>query len=245
MKLTVASALASIAVAALTGCAATPPDVVAGQAVAVADPEPAAAEPIEYVIVPGDELEIRFFYNPELNETVTVRPDGRISLLLVDEVDAAGLTPQQLDDVLTDLYNIELRDPRLTIIVRSFTAQRVFVAGEVNQGGMLPLTAGMTAMQAVFAAGGFRDSAAPRSAFVIRRGPDDQPEPIPVNLRRAMKGDPGSGDIELEPLDIIFVPKSGIAKANQTMAQYVRDIFLFNGWSYIYTRERNPAVVLQ
>ena len=203
------------------------------------------AEPIEYVIVPGDELEVRFFYNPELDESVIVRPDGRISLRLVDEVVAAGLTPQRLDDVLTELYNIELRDPRLTVIVRSFSGQRIFVAGEVNQGGMLPLAAGMTAMQAVFAAGGFSDFAAPRSAFVIRRGPGDQPQPIHVDMRRAMRGDERVTDIKLEPLDIVFVPKSGIARANRVMAQYVRDLFLFNGWSYMYTREGNPAVVLQ
>ncbi|MCP4766465.1 MAG: hypothetical protein GY875_09350 [Gammaproteobacteria bacterium] len=80
-------------------------------------------EPLKYVIVPGDELEVKFFNNPELNEAGTVRPDGKISLLLIDEVKASGLSPAELDTHLTELYNDDLKDPEITVFVRSFTAQ--------------------------------------------------------------------------------------------------------------------------
>jgi protein involved in polysaccharide export with SLBB domain len=100
-------------------------------------------KPALYIIQPGDQLDIKFFYNPELNENVTVRPDGLISLQLVDEVHASGLTPAQLDDLLTQKYSRELKKPMVTVIMRSFTMQRVYVGGEVNRqgeshGGMTP-----------------------------------------------------------------------------------------------------------
>ncbi len=198
-------------------------------------------EPVEYVIVPGDQLEIKFFHNPELNELGTVRPDGKISLLLVDEVRVAGLTPAELDDHLTELYNKDLKSPEITVFVRSFTAQRIFVAGEVRDGGMVPLESGMSAIQAVFSVGGFLETADPSSAFVIRRGAGNAPEPIPINMKNALDGEGQVQDVLLRPYDIVFVPKSGIARANKFMTQYVKDLFLFNGWTYFWSYELNPA----
>jgi protein involved in polysaccharide export with SLBB domain len=200
-------------------------------------------EPVEYVIVPGDELEIKFFQNPELNERGTVRPDGKISLLLIDEVKVSGLTPAQLDDHLTELYNKDLKNPDVTVFIRSFTAQRIFVAGEVRGGGMVPLVSGMTAMQAVFSVGGFLETADPSSAFVIRRGEGNAPEPIPVNMKEALDGEGQVHDLVLRPYDIVFVPKSGIARANKVMTQYVKDLFLFNGWTYLWSYELNPTTI--
>jgi len=92
-----------------------------------------------YIIQAGDQLDIKFFYNPELNDSVTVRPDGKISLQLVDEVQAAGQTPAQLDDFLTEKYAKELRKPVITVIVKSFASQRVYVGGEVNRQVLWPL----------------------------------------------------------------------------------------------------------
>ena len=127
--------------------------------------------PLVYTIQPGDELDIKFFYNPELNETVTVRPDGKISLQLIDEIQAANLEPLELDRQLTDLYSRELRKPVLTVIVRSFTRQRVYVGGEVNKPGLVELPAGMTTLQAIFQSEGFKETADPAETLVIRKGP--------------------------------------------------------------------------
>jgi protein involved in polysaccharide export with SLBB domain len=193
--------------------------------------------PKSYLIQAGDELDIKFFYNPELNERVTVRPDGMISLQLVDEVRASGLKPSELNQKLTELYSKELRKPKVTVIVRTFNAQRVYVGGEVTREGLLTLPAGMTALQAVFQAGGFRDTAQPSETLVIRKGEDNRPVPMLVDLSKAYEGDPSNGDVTLHPDDIVYVPKSAIAKANQFVDQYIEKLLLFRGVSLGFTYE--------
>jgi protein involved in polysaccharide export with SLBB domain len=154
----------------------------ANQNAALKDVEPLTPAqvraPIVYTIAPGDELDIKFFYNPELNESVIVRPDGMISLQLIDEIQAAGRKPAELDQKLTDLYSRELRKPVLTVIVRSFTRQRVYVGGEVNMPGLIMLPAGMTTLQAIFQSEGFKETANPAGTLVIRKGPGNKPIPI-------------------------------------------------------------------
>ncbi len=81
-------------------------------------------KPPDYRIQPGDEMDIKFFFNPEIDQTVIVRPDGQISLPLVDDVRAAELTPSELDSLLTQVYARELRKPMITVIVKTFTGQR-------------------------------------------------------------------------------------------------------------------------
>jgi len=188
----------------------------------------------EYLIQHGDKLDIKFFYNPELNESVTVRPDGKISLQLVDEVQTAGLTPSRLDDFLTQKYANELKKPVLTVLVRSFTAQRVYVGGEINTPGLLTLAGNMTALQAVFIAGGFKETAKPEGAIIIRRGPDNQPFPVRIDLAKVYDAKNPGNDLQLQPYDIVYVPKTWIAEANKFMDQYIRKLLLFNGWGLGY-----------
>jgi len=192
-----------------------------------------------YVIRPGDELDIKFFYNPELNETVTVRPDGKISLQLIDEKQAAGLTPGKLDELLSEEYARELKMPVLTVIVRSFSAQRIYVGGEVNRQGLINLPHGMTILQAVFEAGGLKDTARPEETMVIRKGPDNQPIPLRLDLAAAFYGKGNGTDFLLQPADIVYVPKSPIAKANQFVNQYIERLLLFRGVSFGFTYEIN------
>jgi protein involved in polysaccharide export with SLBB domain len=208
----------------------------AAQNTAVKEVEPLAPAqaqaPVAYTIAPGDQLDIKFFYNPELNESITVRPDGKISLQLIDEIQAAGLEPLELDQQLTDLYSQELRKPVLTVIVRSFTRQRVYVGGEVNKPGLVMLPAGMTTLQAIFQSEGFKETADPSETLVIRKGPGDKPIPLHVDLAALMKAGGGAGDMQLQPDDIVFVPKSTIANANKFIDQYVAGLLMFRGWSF-------------
>ena len=195
-------------------------------------------EPVEYRVQPADELDIKFFFNPELNETVFVRPDGKISLQLIDDVQAAGLTPSELDQKLTQLYAQELRKPEVTVIVKSFMGQRVYVGGEVGTPGLINLAAGMTALQAVINAGGFLDTAKPDGVIVIRKGPDNSPIPIEVDLKAAIDG-ATEGNILLQPSDVVYVPKTWIAKANLFVKQYVADLFLYRGVSLGFSYRLN------
>ncbi len=185
--------------------------------------------PPEYRIFPGDQLDVKFFYNPELNDSVLVRPDGKISLQLVNEVQAAGLTPAQLSTQLTQLYAKELKQPAVTVIVRSFTAQRAYVGGEVTNPGLVNFTSGMTVLQAVINAGGFKETAQPADVILIRKGPDNRPVPLRVDLQQAIKGEGQSQDVPLEPYDVVYVPKSWIAEADKFVNQYIEQLLLYRG----------------
>jgi protein involved in polysaccharide export with SLBB domain len=176
----------------------------------------------EYHIQTGDQLDIKFFYNPELNETVTVRPDGRISLQLVPEITAAGLTPAQLTDSLVQSYAKELANPGITVLVRSFSSQRVYVDGEVNKPGMVALAGPLTVMQSIAEAGGLKDTAKPSQILVIRKTQDNKPLAITVDIDDARNAAQGSQDILLAPYDIVYVPKSAVANVNQFIDQYIR-----------------------
>jgi polysaccharide biosynthesis/export protein len=208
----------------ITGCASGGLNLPPVRTAKVTPPEP------EYTIQPGDTLDIKLFYNPELNESLTVRPDGKISMQLIDEIQAAGLTPAELDQKLTEQYSGELRKPAVTVIVKSFINQQVFVGGEVNNQGFVQLTAGMTPLQAVLGAGGLKETGDPSSAILIRKGPDNQPLPVRVNLKNAIYGGKQSS-MQLHAQDVVYIPKTAIAEVNKFVQQYIEDLLLFRGVS--------------
>lgn len=176
----------------------------------------------DYLIQTGDQLDIKFFYNPELNEQVIVRPDGRISLQLAPEIMVVGLTPSQLTEALVKNYDKELANPGITVIVRSFSSQRVYVDGEVNNPGMVSLTGPLTVLQSIAAAGGFKDTAKSSEVLVIRKTIDNKPLAIAVDLDDVRHAASGSQDILLSPYDIVYVPKSAISNVNQFVDHYIR-----------------------
>ncbi len=186
-------------------------------------------EPPVYLIEPGDTLDIKFYYNPHLNESLIVRPDGKIALQLVDEVRAAGITPEELDNLLTEKYGSELVNPKITVIIRSFQSLQVYVGGEVNSQGIISYTVGMTPFQAIISAGGFKESASPEHTMIIRKGPDNKPIPILVDLEKMALGTSDGPVILLHPDDIVYIPLSAISKANIFVRQYIKDLLLFQG----------------
>jgi len=193
--------------------------------------EPISSAPVatdggnrRYTLHAGDVLDIKFFHMPELNETLPIRPDGKISLQLVDEVTAAGLTPAELDALLTERYADSLENPELTIIVRTFTSQRVYVGGEVNAPTMLPLAADLTALQAIIQAGGLKSTAELSNIVIIRNRGTATPKLISLNLKEASTAKGAPAQVPLHPGDIVMVPKSGIAQLNQFVDQYVDEV---------------------
>jgi polysaccharide export outer membrane protein len=215
-RLTLASALIASAV----GCATVRRPTPLGSLTLV-DTPPKQAD-WQYRIHVGDELDVKFFFNADLNEHVIVRPDGRISLQLVPEIVAAGLTPSELAQRLKDEYSGELSKPELTVIMRSYGAQRVYVGGEVEKPGEMRLTGTLTALQAVAIAAGFKDTARLTEVIVIRRNPDRTPLVIPVNLKRALDGTDVGQDIDLMPYDVLYLPKSTLANVNKFVDQLIR-----------------------
>ncbi len=184
------------------------------------NPKPA---PLPYVLQVGDELAIKFYTNPELNEDVKVRPDGMISLQLIDDVQAAGLTPKQLDADLTKRYTGELADPNVSVIVRKSGLNRIYIDGEIKNPGIVTLSGGMTLYQAIQRAGGLLETAHRKQIILIRKGPDGQPVGLSVDIRPIQRGSDPSLDIPMQPLDMVFVPRSKIAEVDLFVKQYIRD----------------------
>lgn len=220
-------------IAVISGCSTPTSTILPVEAMPAQNPS--ALTP--YRIQPGDALDIKFFYNPELNESVTVRPDGYISLQLVNEVSVAGLEPRQVNEMLTERYSRELKKPVVTVIVKSFAGQRVYVGGEVGQQGLLAMPSGLTALQAVMQSGGFKNTAQPSETLVIRKGPDNRPIPVRVDLSTMLSGSANGQDFRLQPDDVVYVPKSSIAQANLFVKQYIEELFLFRGVSLGFSWE--------
>lgn len=176
----------------------------------------------DYRLQVGDQLDVKFFYHPELNESVTVRPDGRISLQLVQEIRVLGMTPLQLTEKLTKAYSAELDKPSITVIVKTFNTHRVFVDGEVTKAGLVPLIGPMTVLQSISQGGGLKDTARTNEVIVIRRVAENKIASLVVNLDYAIDGTDMRQDILLQPNDIVFVPKSPIANVDVWVDQYIR-----------------------
>jgi polysaccharide biosynthesis/export protein len=222
--LTVSGALLVLSAFVLVACASAPrggPSADAAGSAPSPAGSPAVAVVKDYMIYPGDVIDIKFYHSPELNEQVIVRPDGRISIQLAHEVMAAGLTPAQLKEILTDKVSHELRQPEVTVIVRSFNTH-IFVDGEVARPGAFPLIEATTVLEAIALAGGMRDTARLREVVVIRRGPANAPLAIPVNVEKAARGEDPAQNIALLPSDVVFVPRKRIGNVNVWVDQYIR-----------------------
>ena len=184
--------------------AASPKSDAASLADGKAASTPATNDPA-YVIGPEDVLDISVWKEPDVSRVVPVRPDGRISLPLIDDVQAAGLSPQQLAKSVAEKLKKFLNEPQVTVIVTAMNSQRVFVVGEVLRAGAFPMLPGMTVLQALSSAGGFTTFADVKKIHVMRLRDGKQIE-IPFNYREVLKGDNSGQNIKLEPGDTIIVP---------------------------------------
>lgn len=192
----------------------------------------------KYVLVPGDVVEIKFFYHSQLNERTPIRPDGRIALQLVDDIQASGLTPMQLDKALTEAYARHIKDPELSVLVKEFSQRQVYVGGEVHNPGLVRSPESISALRAIFQSGGFKDTGNLESVVILRYNGTPTPEFMIVNLKSALKHGVEQQDIWLQSYDVVYVPKTYIASANQFMSEYIdkmipiqRSIGLF--WNFI------------
>ena len=157
------------------------------------------------MIGPEDVLDINVWKEPDVSRVVPVRPDGRISLPLINDVQASGLSPQQLAATVTEKLRKYFNEPQVTIIVTAINSQRVFVVGEVLRAGAIPLIPGMTVLQALSSAGGFTTFADVKKIHVMRLRNGKHIE-LPFNYRDVLRGDNPDQNIKLEPGDTVVVP---------------------------------------
>lgn len=165
-------------------------------------------------------LDVRFYNAPELDLQVPVRSDGKISLQLIGDVPVAGYEPSALSEALTQRYESELENPRVTVIVREFGGS-VYVGGEVGAPGAVPFGTGMTVLQAINTAGGFLKTANLTSVILIRWD-GERFTGYRLAMEAFLAGEGGLGDATLQPSDIVHVPKSKVANVNQFVDMYIR-----------------------
>ena len=158
----------------------------------------------EYVIGPDDVLHIAVWKEPDLSATLPVRPDGMISLPLLNDVQASGMTPMQLAGSLTEKLKKYIADPRVTVVVTQINSKRIYLVGEVGHTGAIPMLPNMTVLQALSNAG-LTQFANPKKIYVLRNENGKQ-QKLPVNYNRLLKGQDMDRNFALKPGDTIVVP---------------------------------------
>ena len=159
----------------------------------------------EYKIGAQDVLRIDVWKEAELTRTVPVRPDGKISLPLLNDVQAAGLTPAQLSNVITEGLKKFINSPQVTVTVNEINSRRVYVTGEVARAGAFPLLPSMTVLQALSSSGGFTQFAKTKAIYVLRVE-DGKQVKHPFNYKEVVAGRKQEENIALQPGDVIVVP---------------------------------------
>lgn len=170
---------------------------------AVAQNSPANSP--DYVIGESDILAINVWHEAELSREVPVRSDGKISLPLIGDLEAAGKTAQQLKDIIATKLKSFLENPEVTVIVKEARSQYFTVIGQVIKPGQFPLGQRLTVLDGLAMSGGFKDFAKPGKIYVLRTHRDGSNERLPFDYKRAMRGDLKQ-NFELEARDTIVVP---------------------------------------
>jgi len=170
-----------------------------------ATPVPAPPPPPGYVIGPDDVLGVVFRYDRDMTADVTVRPDGMISLPMLNDIQAAGLTPEELRNRVTERAKQFISDPAVTVIVRTINSRKVFITGEVTRPGPYALTAPTTVIQLIAMAGGLTEFAN-KGKITIMRMENGRPVSYPFNYKDVMNRKNLKQNIELKPGDTVIVP---------------------------------------
>ncbi len=207
------------------------------------------------VLGPGDEVEIMFFYTPDLNVLQSVRRDGKIAMPLIGEVVADGLTPAQLSEKLFALYESELVEPKISVFLRNQWSRRVYVGGQVRRPGAVGMPARMSIMEAIMTAGGPREDFAEMRDVLIVRIREGRRLVGAVDLAVAFGvRNPEAGEVQepfyLQAGDMVYVGETSIVKLNRWVDQHIHDLLLGGGvkatagtteWAYDLSGARSAA----
>jgi len=170
-----------------------------------------------YRLQPGDVFEVQFRYSPEFNQTVTIQPDGYISLEAGGELKVAGLTIEQARAAILKKAATRLQDPIATIVLKEFQKPYFVIAGEVSLPGRIEMRERVTALQAIMLAGGMKETARSSQVVVFRRINTDTAEVKLLNLKSIRSTADLENDLTLQPGDMVFVPRDKISKIERFM----------------------------
>lgn len=181
----------------------------------VPSPQSAAAESpsatpkahdASYVIGNSDVLAITVWKEPDVSRSIPVRPDGKISLPLAGEIQAAGRTPLQLEEEIAAKLQTYINKPEVTVIVQEINSEKFNILGRVIKPGSYPLSGSATVLDAIATAGGFQDFAKQKSIYILRSNPAGGQSRMMFNYKDVVKGKHPEQNIKLEPRDTIVVP---------------------------------------
>ena len=181
-----------------------------------------------YRINKGDELSVNFFFAPELNEVIQVRPDGYISLMFIQDILAAGKTPNDLALEIKDKLSKYIQQPDLSVAIRSFANRKAFVGGEVLKPGSIELAKETTLVQALTEAGWITPAATPKNILLIRSDNTGNSNVYSMNLENILYGRDLKQNVYIYPGDQILVPPSETTKAARWIDQHIRQILPFS-----------------
>lgn len=165
-----------------------------------------AAAPEQYIIGTDDVLAINVWKEPEISRSVPVRPDGKISLPLIGDIEARGRTPKQLQDELQKKFTAYIAAPDVTVIVEQVKSQKINILGEVKNPGSYSLAPPMRVLDAIALSGGFKDFAKTKDIYVLRAQADGKQERLHFNYKDVIKGKNMQQNVELQSGDTIVVP---------------------------------------
>lgn len=220
----------------------------------------------EYLIHANDELDVKFPYYPQFNDQIRVRPDGKIQLQLAGTLQAEGMTPEELEHELRLRYSRYLKEPELSVIVRTATSQvvrtaagsgrgglaglepvvivrsfqtpQVFVTGEVGRPGMIPFTTGLTLLQALAEAGGHLPSGDVTKIVIMRKSAAQTADLIRPGLTKTFRSAP-TLDIDLQPYDVVILPPTKAQNVAENLDRYVYKLFAplkNSSFGYVYSK---------
>src|SRR4051794_34526659 len=176
-----------------------------------------------YHIEPGDTLHINYPFHPEMKQEALIQPDGQISAMLAGSLAVAGLTTGEVENLLKERTSNRLRDPEVVVTIDSYAPKSIYVSGEVGKPGLIPYQKGLTPLQAITAAGGFKDTATAENVVLVRTGTNNEVITRKLNLQETFT-DGVQEPLHLAPHDIVYVPKSGIANADLWVQQHIKDL---------------------
>jgi polysaccharide export outer membrane protein len=191
----------------------------------VYNPEGSVSSRGQYVIGVRDEIEVLVWRCPELDQTVVVRPeDGMVTIPLIGDVKAAGLTPKELAEKISNRLAYYVKEPRVAVGVKQFGSKKVFIMGQVLANGTYKLERGDRMIDLITRAGGFTDNAVPSTTYIVRGGYEEH-EVIRVNLGRLLHKGDMTQNVYLEEGDIVYVPMSELENLNYALRKVFPSMF--------------------
>ena len=170
-----------------------------------------------YRLQPGDVIEVQFRYSPEFNQTITVQPDGYVTLEISGDLKVAGFTIEQTREAILRQARTRLQDPVATVLLKEFQRPYFVVSGEVGQPGKIEMRERVTAIQAIMLAGGMKDTAKSSQVVVFRKINSDMAEVKLLNLKSIKKTSDLENDLTLQAGDMVFVPRDKLSKVERFM----------------------------